>query len=78
MYTFRISDAIKAELGRRLDRSIEIEVRLVAPEAADVWSEDLITAPARERLAAFRRQRALARGLTASQPHPHSEQGAKA
>ncbi len=73
MYTFRISDAITSELRRRLGRNIEIDVHLVPPDSADVWTEERISAPARERLAAFRRQRARSRGATARPPRLPSE-----
>lgn len=72
MYTFRIGDEIKAQLRLQLEPGTAVDVHLVPPDLDDVWTEDMIAGPARERLTTWRRQRALtARRQDAGQSKAH-------
>lgn len=57
VYTFRIGDEIKSQLRARWGETTGVEVHLVPPDTDDVWTEDRILEPARQRLIAFRAQR---------------------
>lgn len=75
MYTFRIGDEITAQLRLRLEPGTAVDVHLVPPDLDDVWTEDMIAGPARERLTTWRRQRALtARRQDAGQSKAHTVQ----